>query len=329
MNIAEVGQIVSKPLPKRSSSYSRLAIVITLALASLHYASAQVQVDITLKRTLYIAYEPLIVNVSITNLSGTTLELADSGKIHWFGFQVETLDNRPVAPRPGRTSDSPITLEAGQRITRAVNLTPLYPITEYGGYRIQASVYATSLGQYFNSPPLNVEITEGRVVYEKTVGVPQTETNTASIRHISLLTHRLPNSSQLYIRIQDPKKGAVFCTHRLGRLVSSGVPDILLDSKNQPHILQNVAPRVFLYSVIGLNGEVMDRKTYNQTLRHKPFLKLGPDGNVTPLGGEESHPEAIAAEKPMPTLSDRPVPVPGSRTDSSPSDPRPKNLLSE
>ena len=329
MKIAEIGRSPSKPFPPRPPSPFGLAIVVAFVLLTLQYASAQLQVDITLKRTLYIAYEPLIVNVSITNLSGTTLELADSGRIHWFGFQVETLDNRPIAPRPGRSADAPVTLEAGQRITRAINLTPLYPITEYGGYRIQASVYSSSLDRYFNSPPLNIEITEGRVVYEKTVGVPQSENKTASIRHIALLTHRLPNSSQLYIRIQESKTGTVFCTHRLGRLVSSGVPDILLDSQNQPHILQNVAPRVFLYSVIGLNGEVLERKTYNQTLRHKPFLKLAPDGHVSVLGGEESQPEAIATEKTLPSLSDRPVPVPGSRTDSNPSDPRPKNLLSE
>ena len=329
MNIAKVGQIVSKPLPQRPPSFFRLAIVVALALASLQYASAQVQVDITLKRTLYIAYEPLIVNVSITNLSGASLELADSGRNHWFSFQIETLDNRPVAPRPGRDTDLPMTLEAGQKITRSVNLTPLYPITEYGGYRIQASVYAASLGQYFNSPPLNVEITEGRVVYEKTVGVPESENKAASIRHIAVLTHRLPNSSQLYIRIQESKTGTVFCTHRLGRLVSSGPPDILLDSQNRPNILQNVAPKVFLYSLIGLNGEVIERKTYNQTRRHKPFLKLGPDGNVTTLGGGEFLPESIAAEKPLPTTADRPVPVPGSKTDSTTNEPRPKNLLSE
>ena len=329
IKIGEVAKVPAKSPTQRASRSSRLALVTGLFLVCLQYASAQLQVDITLKRTLYIAYEPLIVNVSITNLSGTTLELADNGKIHWFGFQVETLDNRPVAPRPGRAADTPITLEAGQRITRAVNLTPLYPITEYGGYRIQASVYATSLGQYFNSPPLNVEITEGRVVYEKTVGVPESDIGGGSIRNIAILTHRLPNSSQLYIRIQESGTGTVYCTHRLGRLVSSGIPDILLDSHNRPHILQNLAPKVFLYSVIGLNGEVLERKTYNQTQRHRPFLKLGSDGNVTALGGEESHPDAIAAEKPIPSLSDRPVPVPGSRTDSNPSDPRPKNLLSE
>ena len=314
---------------QRRPFLSCFALVAATLLLSLHVATAQLQIDITLKRTLYIAYEPLIVNVSITNLSGASLELADSGRNHWFSFQIETLDNRPVAPRPGRATDTPITLEAGQRITRSVNLTPLYPITEYGGYRIQASVYAASLGQYFNSPPLNVEITEGRVVYEKTVGVPQSENKAASIRHIAVLTHRLPNSSQLYIRIQESKTGTIFCTHRLGRLVSSGPPDIVLDSQNRPHILQNVAPKVFLYSHIGLNGEVIDRKTYNQTRRHKPFLKLGPDGNVTTLGGEESLPEDIAAVKPLPTTADRPVPVPGAQTDSNTIEQRPKNLLSE
>lgn len=235
---------IEATLPHRSPSFFHLAMVMALALASLQYASAQVQVDITLKRTLYIAYEPLIVNVSITNLSGTTLELADSGKIHWFGFKLKHsiivpsphAQEEPATPQsrlnPAKESLAPSIL---LRFTRSPNMEAIVSRLQFTQPHL-ANILI---------PPLNVEITEGRVVYEKTVGVPQTETNTASIRHISLLTHRLPNSSQLYIRIQDPKKGAVFCTHRLGRLVSSGVPDILLDSKNQPHILQNVAPRSF------------------------------------------------------------------------------------
>lgn len=104
--IMSVISLISKR-SKRSFGLQRRPFLSCFALAavtlllSLHVATAQLQVDITLKRTLYIAYEPLIVNVSITNLSGASLELADSGRNHWFSFQIETLDNRPVAPALG------------------------------------------------------------------------------------------------------------------------------------------------------------------------------------------------------------------------------------
>jgi hypothetical protein len=147
-------------------------------------------------------------------------------------------------------------------------------------------------------------------------------------RNITVLTHRLPNSTQLYVRIENAKGGTVFCTHRLGRLVSYGTPEILLDKKNQIHILQNVAPKAFLYSQIGLNGEVLQRKTYSQIVK-RPILREGPDGVIQVIGAQEIDPNAEASKQPVHSLSDRPVPLPDSATDAPMDEKRPKHILSE
>ena len=99
--------------------------------------------------------------------------------------------------------------------------------------------------------------------------------------------------------------------------------------KNTIHILQNVAPKAFLYSHIGLNGEVLDRKTYNQ-LSKRPGLKKTADGGYQVIGALLIDPNEAAAkaEQPLPSLSDRPVPLPGGNDISQPEDARPKNLLS-
>ncbi|HEY5742520.1 MAG TPA: hypothetical protein VIS99_08260, partial [Terrimicrobiaceae bacterium] len=52
-------------------SFLALAFLFVMAVSS----HAQVQVDVTLKRSLYMLYEPLICAVTITNLSGGTLTL--------------------------------------------------------------------------------------------------------------------------------------------------------------------------------------------------------------------------------------------------------------
>ena len=49
-------------------------------------ASAQVRVDISFKRKLYVLYEPLIATVTINNLSGRPLLLEDTDHHRWFGF---------------------------------------------------------------------------------------------------------------------------------------------------------------------------------------------------------------------------------------------------
>ncbi len=316
-------------MKREAHSASLRLVVLALALFGfIHCGSAQLQVDIKLKRTLYVSYEPILITVSMTNLSGNPLPLSDANDNHWFGFQVETLDGRPIAPRSLNYTNESLVLEAGQKLSRTVNLTPLFPIGEFGGYRIRAAIYAATLKRFFNSPALNIEITDGRPVFQKIVGVPDGMPGAGETREITAMTHRLPNSTQLYLRIENKKGGTVFCTHRLGRLVSYGTPEIILDQKNQVHILQNAAPKSFLYSHIGLNGEVLQRKTYSQIVK-RPILREGPNGKIQVIGAQEIDPAAAAAKPAVPSLSDRPVALPDSATDAPVDEKRPNQILAE
>ena len=308
----------------------RVPVLVAAILVAALTAKAQVQVDISMKRNLYIAYEPILVTVTITNLSGNELTLADSGNHKWFGLQLETLDGRPIAPVNGEYANAPVELGPQQKITRTVNLTPLFPVSEFGGYRLKANIFAQSTNRFFTSPALNFEITDGHVLWQKAVGVPDGSPGAGSTRTITLLSHRLSQSTQLYIRIEDKQAGTVYCTHQLGRFLSFGNPNILLDTQNRIHILQNAAPKAFIYSKIGLNGEVMDRKSYNE-FSSRPELRRGSDGSVLVVGGQAYDPTAALPEQSLPSMHDRPVPLPTPKSKSTPKpkqeDERPQHLL--
>ena len=309
----------------------RASLILAGILLAALTASAQVQVDISMKRTLYIVYEPILVTVTITNLSGNELTLADSGQNKWFGLQLENLDGRPIAPVNGDYSNQPVELGPQQKITRTVNLTPIFPVSEFGGYRLKANVYSQQNNRFFTSPALNFEVTDGRVLWQKAVGVPDGSPGAGTIRTISLLSHRLSQSTQLYIRIEDKQAGIVYCTHQLGKFMNFGSPSILLDAQNRVHVLQNAAPKAFVYSKIGLNGEVMERKSYNE-LSSRPELRRGSDGSVLVVGGQAYDPNAPLPEQSLPSMNDRPVPLPapkakGAKPTPTPEDRPPEHLL--
>lgn len=306
---------------------SKMRLILTILFAATLSAYAQVQVDIELKRNLYILYEPILATVKITNLSGNELALADSGANKWFGLQLETIDGRPIPPIGAEYSNQPLELGPQQKISRTVNLTPLFPISEFGGYRIRATVYTQQGNRYFTSPALNFEVTDGRPMWQKTVGVPDGAPGAGTSRTITLLSHRLPQSTQLYIRIEDKQAGTIYCTHQLGKFLTFGSPNIMLDRQNQVHILQNSAPKSFVYSKIGLNGEVLERKSFNE-FSTRPALRRGSDGSILVVGGQPYDPTAPAPEQTLPSLSDRPVDVPGAKKKPTPEDKRPENLLS-
>lgn len=272
-------------------------------------ARAQITVDLSIRRTIFVAYEPLLATVRITNLSGNRLLLADVEGRKWFGFQIETLDGRPIPPTDPNYEVDPIQIGTGESITRTVNLTQLYPLSDFGSYRIRAVVYSTELSGFFSSPPLTVEVTEGRVIWQQTVGVPSTPGIAPGTRTVSLLTHRLSEKTDLYLRIEDKTSGLVYCTHRLGDLISYGKPDIQLDSSNTIHVLQNNIPREFIYSKVGLDGKILERLSYSAP-KTRPQLIKGPDGSVAVIGAVPFDARATPTPAAITKLSDRPAPLP-------------------
>ena len=301
-------------------------LVVFLTLLAAGTAQAQIKVDIGFRRTLYMVYEPIICTVNITNLTGAPLELSDTDKDRWFSFQIETTDGRPIPPVNPDYRNEPASIGPGQKVVRAINLTPLYPLSEFGTYRVKAAIYSKQDGHYYPSSPMNIEITEGRLLWQQNVGVPP-GAGAGNSRTISILAHRLPRTSMLYLRVEDRDSGIVYCTSQLGRFVAFGNTDIQLDGNNQIHILQNTAPKAFLYSQFDINGKVIKQQGY-QLINERPYLRHNPDGTIVVVGGVAYDPNAPPPERQLPKLSDRPVPLPTPQTKPTPEDKRPENLLS-
>lgn len=309
------------------ASALRLAALSLLILGAAVSARAQITVDISFKRSLYMVYEPLMCTVTITNMSGRTLDLEDTAREKWFGFQIQTVDGRPLPPVNVDYKNEPVQIGSGQKLVRQINLAPLYPLSEFGTYRVRASVFSAQLGQYFVSPTLNVEITEGRLLWQQTVGVPQ-GSGPGRSRTFSLLAHRLPRTTMLYLRVEDKEAGIIYCTTQLGRFITFGNPDVQFDAANQIHILQNSAPKAFLYSLFDINGKVVKQQGF-QVYDKRPHLVKKPDASVAVVGGVEYDPRSTPPEQALPKLDDRPVPLPTPQVKPTPEDKRPTNLLSQ
>lgn len=274
-------------------------------------AAAQVRVDISFKRKLYVMYEPLIAAVTIHNLSGRPLLLDNAADHRWLTFNIESADGRIIPPNNPNYAFPPAAVEPGEKLPAAFNLTPLFPLQEFGLYRVRASIWVQEFGRYFSSPPLAVEITEGRPIWQEVVGVPGGDGRPA-LRTITLLSHKLSRSTRLYARIEDRENGRIYATHQLGPFLTFGRPEVVLDSGNQIHILQNSAPKQFLYTHLDLDGKVIDRQFYVEA-GSRPRLAKQSGGGVVVSGGRPYTPgEEEQAELEADKIGDRPVPLPGS-----------------
>jgi hypothetical protein len=272
-------------------------------------AQGQIQVDLKFKRLQYIAYEPVVATLSITNLAGRDIDLHNADGQSWLGFEITGSEGQPIAPISAENGQAPLKIGAGQRVTHQINLTPLYPVHDFGTYHVRTNVYFPDLGKFFYSPTRVFEVTDARPIWQQTVGIPDGVAAPGNVRTYSLLTNRFPDHTSLYVRVQDKDSGIVYATYSLGRAIAFDEPQAEIDHANQLHVLHCSAPRAWAYSRVGLNGELVAHSSFMET-KTRPRLVRAANGNVAVRGGTIESPAAQSSRGTAPKLSARPPELP-------------------
>jgi hypothetical protein len=268
-------------------------------------AEGQIQVDVKFKRLQYIAYEPVVATLGITNLAGRDIELHDANGQAWLGFEITRSEGQPVAPLSTENAQAPLKIEAGQRVTRQIDLASLYPVHDFGAYHVRTHVYFADLAKFFYSGTRVFEVTDARPIWQETVGIPAGAKAQGNVRTYSLLTNRFPDHTSLYVRVQDKDTGIVYATYSLGRTITFEQPQAEIDHSNQLHVLHSAAPRAWSYSRIGLNGELLAHSSFMET-KTRPRLVHSANGDVAVRGGMVEAPAAQSSRGTAPKLSARP-----------------------
>jgi len=273
-------------------------------------AEAQVQVDLKFKRLQYIAHEPVVATVAITNLAGRDIELRDADGQSWLGFEITGSEEQPIGPLNAANREPPLRIQAGQRVTRQIDLTPLYPVHEYGAYHVRTNIYFADLGKFFYSGTRVFEVTDARPIWQQTVGVPGGTGASGEVRTYSLMTNRFPDHTSLYVRVQDKDTGVVYATYSLGRTIAFEQPQAEIDRANQLHVLHCAAPRAWSYARVGLDGKLLEHTSFMET-KSRPHLVHSGGGEVAVRGGMVEG-RAQGSGSKAPKLSARP---PGEPTE--------------
>ncbi len=283
-----------------------LLLAAVLAVAPAH---GQIGVQLSLKRRMFVAHEPVIATVTLTNTSGRELLLEDTPELQWFGFQVNGSGESIVPPRnPDYGLDS-VRLQAGETVKKSVNLNELYALGDLGSLKVRATIYLAPEKRYFTSRPVQIEITDGRVISRQAAGVPEGLVNSGALHMFTLLTHFQDEGRMLYVRVQDRDDGRVFGTYPLGRLIDGAPPQAEFDSGNNLYVLHLIGKQAWVLTKIGVNGEFMGQTHYNAA-KSRPSLRKLADGRLQVVGGRKESPVAQVPTAPPVKLSDRPAGLP-------------------
>lgn len=281
-------------------------IPLLLLLSFVGAAFGQVQVDLKFRRLQYIAYEPLLATVAITNRAGRDIDLRNADGQEWFGFEVTRNEGESVGGAKSAEMP-PLHVGMGETVTQKINLTPLFPMEDFGNYHVRAHVYFADLGRYYYSPARVVEVTSARPIWKQSVGVPDASSESGRTRTYSLMTNRFSDHTSLYVRVEDEGRGMVYATYPLGRIISFDEPHAEIDRANKLHVLYCSAPRTWAYAKVGLNGELLAHSTLLETTT-RPHFRRSDNGEVVLAGGATETAAAAQAVRNVPRLSTRPAP---------------------
>jgi hypothetical protein len=174
-------------------------------------ANAQIQVQLKFSRLQYIAYEPLLATVTITNRAGRDIDLNNDAGERWFGFEITGSDGQSIAADSSQKME-PLRIETGQTVTQKINIASLYPLQDFGTYHVRAHVYFSDLGRYFYSQTKVVEVTDARPIWKQSVGIPASSEAAGDARTYSLMTNRFADHTSLYVRVEDEHRSVVYAT---------------------------------------------------------------------------------------------------------------------
>lgn len=287
----------------------RLLLLLVLSLLGLASAQAQIEIRVELPRRSYLRGESIDATVTIRNLSGHVITLADANGQRWFGFDVVRNNDTPIGPYSADYKNEPVDIESGQSVKRMVDLLKLYPLTELGAYKIQGAIYFSETKKFYTSDPINLDVTDGKVLWRQTAGVPDGKEGSGDLREFSLVLFQKPQSLELYARVEDETTNNVLATYPIGKMIAGTTPMAELNDENTLYILHMSAPSQYSLSKVGINGEWLGQSLWSSATGRATVRRSKTSNEMVVVGAQRIR-EAATGGPVVPKLSDRPVKLP-------------------
>ena len=283
----------------------RFFSVAAALILSTAFAGAQLVTSLTIDKRTYVAGEPVIAEITITNHSGQPLTLASSRALPWLAIVVTDSQGNPVATRRLNAFGA-MKIKTGESLARRVNLTDYFLLDSQGNFAVSAVVRDPSKvvdGASTNRVLFNLN--PGRKYWSQRVGV--SSDSGVGKREFRLLTFVDKQATQLYVQLIDLETGAKLRTFPLGPALMMRKPLITVDGAQRMHVMYLATPAIWVHSQITSDGKLVKRDLYQRASQGDPLLMAYGDGSVRVRNGILFDPKAAATQQEtIRKASDRP-----------------------
>ena len=199
-------------------------------------ADAQIATSLSLNKKNYVAGEPVIAEIIITNHAGRDLTLASTRELPWLALVVTNSSGNPVSTRKLNAFGA-LKIKTGESLAKRVNLSEFFLLDNQGNFAVSAIVRDPSKGiQGAATNRMLFNLNPGRTYWKQKLGVSN-DVGTGT-REFRLLTFSNGQKSQLYAQVIDATTGMKLRTFLLGDTLMLRKPMVTLDKSaaNARHV---------------------------------------------------------------------------------------------
>jgi len=255
-------------------------------------AAAQIGIEVSLNRSVYMQFEPVYACVSLRNDSGRPLLFGADPRFQGFVlFDIRDRDGRPVPQRPDSgISVTGLILRPGEVKRMVIPIHKYYDLDRIGRYTVSAFVSHNMLPHEYQSQRARFRIERGVDVWSRTVGVANVDGTAGDApQRTRTYTIRIMNENSFkyyYLVVEDDRH--VYGVMRVGRVIISERFTAEVDMLSRIHLLMPISPKIFHYLSFSIEGESVNN-SYWKTTNTIPMLYRDPvSGIVSRIGGAEA-----------------------------------------
>ena len=275
---------------KRSRFLLLLCAVCFTAIPELR---AQLGLEISLNRKVYMRYEPIYACVTIRNDSGRPLLFGKDPRLQGFVlFEIRDSRGRVIPQRTNADiSVTGLLLGPGEVKNMIIPIQKYYNLDRCDDYSINVFVSHNQLSEEYQSRDTYFRIDTGIKVWSRSVGIADVSGESrgdtpAKERTYSICALSEAANRFYYLVVEDKER--TYGVMRVGREIGREKFSAEVDMLSRIHLLMPISPRVFHYLSFSIDGETIDN-SYWKTSSTIPMLYRDPkSGMVARIGGAEA-----------------------------------------
>lgn len=240
-------------------------------------ASAQLSATLKLSKRQYLAGEPVMALVTVTNYAGQSLTFASDGRTQWLDFVMKNSRGESVTPI-SRSVFGKMTIAAGQRMAREVDLTQNFQLSEPGSYVVSAVIHLPGgMGEGTSSNRVTFNQSPGAPFWTQKVGIAGKPGQTRQFR---ILNFSGDEKDQIYAQVIDNRSGQNIRTFLLGDVLMLRKPLVTVDRAQRMHVMFLATPSMWVHCQIDTDGKLVERQLHQRGNQGDPQLLTFADGSV-------------------------------------------------